>query len=198
VIVRDGANASVIRLVGDQGSSRLILGGDGGIGDGEDALQIVEGDQYAFAFSFYIETMVYGEPGADNLIMRLHGAGAETHSLGLQLWDFASSDWHNGARGLWSSGDATGGPRFLGPIAEREWHDVVIHFKASAQGEGFYEVYLDGVVVDARGAVSLISPGSSYAQIEVGIIRDATRLQGTSEIRIDAAKLGDTLESVQP
>ncbi|HEX6228730.1 MAG TPA: heparin lyase I family protein [Solirubrobacterales bacterium] len=197
VIVRDGGTASLVRLTGDQSSSRLILGGDGGMGD-VGGVQIREGDEYAFAFSFYIQTMVYGEPGADNLIMRLKSDAAEEPALGLQLWDWASTDWHNGARGLWSSGSATGGPRFLGPVGERTWHDVIVHFRASAQGAGFYEVYFDGNLVDARSGVSVIVPGSGFAQIEVGLFRDSERVQGTSELRIDAARLGDTLESVLP
>jgi hypothetical protein len=197
VIVRDGSNASLVRLTGEQESSKLILGGDGGTGD-VGGVQIHEGDQYAFAFSFYIQAMVYGEPGADNMILRLKSDASDAPQLGLQLWDYGSTDWHDGARGLWSSGGATDAPRFLGPVEERKWHDVVVHFKASAQGEGFYEIYLDGEMADARSGVSLIAPGSSSVQIEVGLFRDSSRVQGTSELRIDAAKLGDTLESVQP
>jgi hypothetical protein len=197
VIVRDGSNASLVRLTGEQSSSRLILGGDGGSGD-VGAVQIREGDEYAFAFSFYIQAMVYGEPGADNMVLRLKSDASEEPQLGLQLWDYGSTDWHDGARGLWSSGGATDGPRFLGPVVEREWHDVVLNFRASAQGEGFYEIYLDGEKADARSGVSLIAPGSSFIQIEVGLFRDSSRVQGTSELRIDAAKLGDDLESVHP
>jgi hypothetical protein len=89
-----------------------------------------------------------------------------------------------------------GGERFLAPLAEGSWHDIVVHFKASSQEDGFYEVYLDGASVDARDGVSTIVPGSSYTQIEVGLLRDGDRVQGTSEIRLDAAKLGGTLESV--
>jgi len=196
-IVRDGEKSSVIRLSGDQSSSQLILGGDGG-SSGAGTVQIHEGDEYAFGFSFYIETMAYGVPGADNLVMRLKSDADDEPAFGLQLWDLPGYPWEASQRGLWSSGEAVGGDRFLVAVPERVWHDVAIRFKASSQGEGFYELYLDGQLVDARDAVSLIAPGSSYAQIEVGLFRDGDRVQGDSEIHLDAAKLGDTLESVQP
>jgi hypothetical protein len=195
-IVRDGERAAVVRLAGDQSSSRLILGGDGG-GDEEGVVQIREGQEYAFAFSFYIQTMAYGEPGADNLILRLQSDGTESLTFGLELWDPAGGALGE-ERGLWSAGEAVGGDRFLGPASERAWHDVIVHFRASSQGEGFYAVYLDGELVDARDGVSLIAPGSDHTQIEVGLFRDGEHVQGTSEIRLDAAKLGDTLESVLP
>ncbi|HEU4735464.1 MAG TPA: heparin lyase I family protein [Solirubrobacterales bacterium] len=190
--VRDGSRSAVVRLTGDQSRSQLVLGGDGGY-DG--AVQIHEGDEYAFAFSFYIEKMVYGAPGADNLLMQVRSDASEDQMFGLQLWDYAVE---NGGRGLWSSGEAVSGDRFLGAAAEKAWHDVIVRFKASSQGAGYYEVYLDGQLVDARSDVSLIAAGSGYAQIEVGLFRDGELVQGTSEIRIDAAKFGTTLESVLP
>lgn len=193
-IVRDGEKASVIRLTGDQSRSQLILGGDGG-SDEAGAVQIHEGDEYAFAFSFYIQRMVYGEPGADNLILRLKSDASDSLAFGLQLWDPAE-DSQDGERGLWSSGEAVGGDRFLAPVSEREWHDAIVHFGASSQGAGFYAIYLDAELVDARDAVSTIVPGSTFTQIEVGLFRDGERVKGTSEIRLDAARLGDTLESV--
>lgn len=188
--VRDGTRSVAVRLIGDQSRSQLALGGDGGY-DG--AIQIHDGDEYAFAFSFYIEKMVYGTPGADNLLMQLRSDGSDSRVFGLQLWDYPVE---NGGRGLWSSGEAVSGDRFLGDATEKAWHDVVIHFVASNQGAGSYEVYLDGQLVDARSEVSLIAPGSDFAQIEVGLFRDGDLVQGTSEIRIDAARFGDTLESV--
>jgi Polysaccharide lyase len=193
-IARDGERAVVIRLTGDQSNSRLIVGGDGGGGE-EDVVQIREGQEIAVAFSFYIQTMIYGEPGADNLVLRFLSDASEALTFGLELWDPAGAGTE---RGLWSSGEAVGGDRFLAPVTERSWHDAVVHFKASSQGAGFYAVYLDGELVDAREGVSLIAPGSEFAQLEVGLFRDGERVQGTSEIRLDAAKLGDTLESVLP
>ncbi len=191
-IVRDGERSSLVRLTGTRSRSQLVLGGDGGEGD-EDTVQIHEGDEYAFAFSFYIQAMTYGEPGVDNAILRLKSDASESPAFGLQLWDSTL-----GERGLWSSGAAVGGGRFLAPLEEQAWHDAIIHFRASSLDAGFYAVYLDGELVDARDTVSVIAPGSSYAQIEVGLYRDGAQVPGTSEIRIDAARLGSTLESVQP
>lgn len=190
-IVRDGERSSLVRLTGTRSRSQLVLGGDGGRGD-EDVVQIHEGDEYAFAFSFYVQAMTYGEPGVDNAILRLKSDASESPAFGLQLWDSTL-----GERGLWSSGDAVGGDRFLAPAEEQIWHDVIVHFRASSLDAGFYAVYLDGELVDARDTVSVIAPGSSYAQIEVGLFRDGAQVPGTSEIRIDAARLGPTLESVQ-
>jgi hypothetical protein len=195
-IVRDGEKASVVRLTGDQSRSQLILGGDGDA-DEEDVVQIREGEEYAFAFSFYIQRMAYGEPGVDNLVLRFKSDASDALAFGLQLWD-PEEDSERGERGLWSSGEAVGGDRFLAPAPERTWHDAIVHFKASSQGAGFYEVYLDGELVDARDGVSMIVPGSGYAQIEVGLFRDGEQVQGTSELRLDAAVLGNTVESVQP
>ena len=38
---------------------------------------------------------------------------------------------------------------------------MIVHFKASSLGAGFYAVYIDGELVDAREGISLIVPGSS-------------------------------------
>jgi hypothetical protein len=195
-IARDGERAGLIRLTGAESSSGLILGGDGGSGE-EGIVEIRDGQEYAFAFSFYIQSMVYGEPGADNMILRLRSDASESVALGLELWE-APGQTAGFERGLWSSGEAVGGDRFLAPVSERAWHDVVVQFKASSQGLGSYALYLDRELVDSRDGVSLIAPGSDHSQIEVGLFRDGERVQGTSEIRLDAAKLGETLESVQP
>jgi hypothetical protein len=194
-LLRDGDAARVLRLTGDQDGSLLILAGDDGA-----PLQIREGEEYAFEFSFYLQTMVYGEPGADNLIMRFQSEGSESSSFGLQLWDYPGDGWYlpSAARGLWASGEAMGGDRFLAPVEERVWHDLVVRFTASSEGSGSYEVLLDGQPIDARSGVSLIAPGSDHAEIAVGLLRDGGRVQGTSEIRIDSAKLGAALLPAVP
>ena len=64
----------------------MTLGGDGG-DSGAGVVQIREGAEYFFAFSFYIQTMVYGEPGADNLILRFKSDASDSLTLGLELWD---------------------------------------------------------------------------------------------------------------
>jgi hypothetical protein len=190
-IVREGDKSSAIKLTGTQDRSELILGGNGsGSLAGEE--RFYEGDEYFYAFSFYIDSMIYGHPGAHNLIMQFKGNDNGSPYFALGLWDY------EGNRGLWTEGAATGGNRFLAPVAEHEWHDVIIHFRASAHGAGFYEVFLDGNLVDARQGVSMIPPEAEYCYIKDGLYRNGEELEGTSEIRLDAARLGETLESVQP
>lgn len=196
-IVRDGARSSAIRLTGEQDRSELILGGNGN-GSSAGTFRFEEGSEYFYGFSFYIETMVYGEPGAHNLIMQFKSNDGGSPNFGLQLWDYAGNGGSGGGRGLWSHGAAMGGDRFLAPVPEQTWHDIVIHFKASSVGAGFYEVYLDRQLIDSRNGVSMIVPGASYAYIKDGLYRNGEEIPGTSEIRLDAAKLGDTLESVLP
>jgi hypothetical protein len=196
-IVREGAKASRVRLTGEQDRSELILGGNGS-GSTAGTIRFHEGDEYFYGFSFYIETMVYGEPGAHNLIMQFKSDDGGSPNFGLQLWDYAGDGGRDGGRGLWSHGGAMGGDRFLAPVPERVWHDVVIHFKASSVGAGFYEVFLDGALTDSRSGVSMIVPGASYAYIKDGLYRNGEEIPGTSEIRLDGAKLGETMESVLP
>lgn len=194
-IVRDGEKAVAVRLTGESDRSELILGGNGGrTTDG--MVEFREGDEYWYAFSFYIQSMVYGGPGAHNLIMQFKSEGEGSPNFGLQLWDYAGDDGQSGGRGLWSHGSAMGGDRFLAPVTEEAWHDVVIHFKASSVDAGFYEVYLDGQPIDARSGVSMIVPGRSYAYVKDGLYRNGSEVPGTSEVRLDAAKLGETLQSV--
>jgi hypothetical protein len=198
-IVRTGGSAGAVVLTGTQGRSELILGGNGGPSTAE-AIQFHEGDEYWYGFSFYIETMVYGAPGAHNLIMQFKSDDEGSPAFGLQLWDYAgdNGEYAEEPKGLWSTGEAMDGDRFLAPVAEHQWHDVQIHFKASSVGAGFYEIFVDGQLVDARNAVSMIVPGASYAYIKNGLYRNGEEIPGTSELRLDAAKLGDTLESVRP
>lgn len=195
--VRSGAGASRVVLTGTQSRSELILGGNGG-GSTNGMVEFGEGDEYYYAFSFYIESMVYGGPGAHNLIMQFKSDGEGSPNFGLQLWDYEGDNGEGGGRGLWSHSDAMDGDRFLSPVSERAWHDVVIHFKASRQDAGFYELYLDGQPIDSRSGVSMIRPDRSYAYIKNGLYRNGDELAGTSEIRIDAARLGPTWSSVVP
>jgi hypothetical protein len=195
--VRSGASSGHFLLSGDQGRSELILGGNGG-GSVDDAVHFDEGREGYYAFSFYIASMVYGEPGAHNLIMQFKGDDDGSPNFALQLWDYEGDDGESGGRGLWSHSEAMDGDRFLAPAAEQQWHDVLIHFKTSAVGAGFYEIYLDGQLVDSRSGVSIIPPGASYVYIKNGIYRDGDSSPGTSDLRIDAAKLGPTASSVVP
>jgi Polysaccharide lyase len=188
-VVRSGAKSAKFLLSGDQNRSELILGGSGG-GDPEHAVRFYEGDEYWYGFSFYIVSMVYGRPGAHNLIMQFKSDDGGSPAFGLQLWDY------QGHRGFWSHSTAMGGDRFLAPAAERRWHDVIIHFKASRAGAGFYEVFLDGDLVDARSGVSMIVPTADHAYIKDGIYRNGGTIPGTSEIRLDDARLGTSRAAV--
>jgi hypothetical protein len=196
-IVHEGERSSAVRLTGEQGRSELILGGTG-TRSTADMIEFREGDEYYYAFSFYIQSMVYGGPGAHNLIMQFKSEGTGSPNFGLQLWDYAGDDGVSGGRGLWSHGAAMGGDRFLAPVPEEAWHDVIIHFKASSVDAGFYEVFLDGRLVDARSGLSMIVSGRDYAYIKDGLYRDGEDLAGTAELRLDSVRLGETRESVLP
>ena len=163
---------------------------DGGPGE---AVEVHAGDEYAFTFSFYVEPAVYRSPGTENLILRFKDATAELPTFGLQLWDDGA-----GQRGLWASGEAMGDERFLATVAEREWHEAVICFRASSEDDGFYLLILDGQPIDTRAWVSLVEPGSSSTLLEAGLFRDGVLVEGATDIFFGPAELSDTLESVIP
>jgi Polysaccharide lyase len=197
--IRSGSGSCRVALSGTQHRSELILGGNGG-GSTSGMIEFAEGDEYWYAFSFYIDAMTYGRPGAHNLIMQFKGEGEGSPAFGLQLWDYEGDDeeYEDNPRGLWSHGPAMGGDRFLALAPEHTWHDVVIHFRASALDAGFYEVYLDGNLVDSRSGVSMIADGAGYAYIKNGLYRNGDEIPGDSEIRLDDAKLGPSLSAVAP
>jgi hypothetical protein len=191
-IVRTGAHSGRFVLNGSESRSELIFGGDGSIRLAG-TVEFHEGDEYWYGFSFYIVRMVWGHPGAHNLIMQFpSGEGQGSPGFGLDLWDYG------GQRGLWSEGASAGGNRFLAPLSEGTWYDVAIHFRASERGAGFYETFLDGQLVDSRQNTSMINPGRHSAYIKDGLYRNGAAIPGTSEIRLDNAKLGTSLASVSP
>ncbi len=195
---RTGTHSARVALAGNQERSELILGGNGGA-SADNMIQFGEGAEGWYAFSFYIDTMVYGHPGGHNLIFQFKGAPDNgSPNFGLQLWDYEGDDGVSGGRGLWTHGEAAGGDRFLGPVAEHQWHDVQIHFRASKVGAGFYETFLDGRLVDQRSGISIIGEGAETVYIKDGIYRNGDTVSGTSEIRLDASKLGPTYDSVVP
>lgn len=157
-------------------------------------VQIYEGDEYAYSFSFYIQPDVYRAPGEDNLILRFGDEMDQSHSLGLQLWDDGSGT----QRGLWASGEAMDGERFLAPVAEGAWHEVVLYFQASSEDDGLYLLLLDGEPIDTRAWVSLIESAGGYGLLEAGLFRKGERVDGAPEIYFGPARLGETLESVIP
>jgi hypothetical protein len=190
-LVRAGGRSGRVALSGSQDRSELILGGDGG-GSTEGTVEFTEGEERYYGFSFNVKSMVYGRPGAHNLVMQFKSDGEGSPNFGLQLWDY------QGKRGLWSHGDAMDGDRFLAPLAHDRWHDVIVHFKASDHGAGFYRVYLDGTLVDSRDGVGMIVPGRSHAYIKNGIYRNGDEIPGQSEIRLDAGRLGTSMSAVTP
>ena len=157
-------------------------------------VEIDDGDEYAYSFSFYIQPEAYRAPGEDNLILRFADEAGESHSLGLQLWD----DGSDSQRGLWASGDAMGGERFLTPVVEDVWHQMVLYFEASSEDDGLYLLLLDGEPIDTRAWVSLIDAEGDYGLLEAGLFRDGERVDGTPEIFFGPARLSETLESVIP
>ncbi len=157
-------------------------------------VEVYDGDEYAYSFSFYIRPEAYRAPGEDNLILRFADEAGEEHSLGLQLWDDGSGT----QRGLWASGEAMGGERFLAPVAQRAWHQVVLYFEASSEDDGLYLLLLDGEPIDTGAWVSLIDPASDHGLLEAGLFRNGERVESSPEIFFGAARLGETLESVIP
>jgi hypothetical protein len=157
-------------------------------------VEIHEGDELVYSFSFYIQPSIYRAPTEDNSILRLWDEATESTSFGLQLWD----DGGGPRRGLWASGDAMGGERFLAPVAEGIWHQVAFTFEASSEGDGLYLLLLDGEPIDARAWVSLIDPASGYGLLESALFRDGERVSGAPEIFFGPARLGETLGSVIP
>ena len=194
-LANEGSKSCRVVLTGNQNRSELILGGSG-TGSIAGEVDFHEGDEYWYGFAFYIQQMVYGKPGAHNLIMQFKSDGTGSPNFGLQLWNV------NGKKGLWTGGPAQevnhGGERFLAPLTEQAWHDVQIHFKASSVGAGFYEVFLDGNLVDSQTGVSMIVAGHASAYIKDGLYRNGGTAPGTSEIFLDSAKLGETQASVLP
>lgn len=195
-----GEPAARFRLTGEENRSELIFGGDGGPGTAG-TREFSEGAEYWYGFAFYIGQMIWGHPGSQNLIMQLKSEGTGAPNLGLQLWDWRGEGGAPGGRGLWSEGVAMSVDgdehRFLAPVSEREWHQVQVHFRASSQGEGAYEVFLDGTLVDAASGVSTIVSGHTSAYIKNGLYRDGEVIPGTSELWLRGGKLGESRQSVE-
>jgi hypothetical protein len=157
-------------------------------------VEIYEGDEYAYSFSFYVQPDVYRAPGEDNLILRVGDEADQSHSLGVQLWD----DGGGSQRGIWASGDAMGGERFLAPVTEGVWHEVVLYFQASSEADGLYLLLLDGEPIDTCAWVGLIDSEEGYGLLEAGLFREGEGVDGAPEIYFGPARLGESLESVIP
>lgn len=198
IVQRDGQSACRFLLTGTQNRSELGFGGNG-TGSSTGSPNFTEGNEYWYGFSFYIGQMVWGHPGSQNLIMQFKSEGEGSPNFGLQLWNW-SGEHGNGGQGLWSEGEAmkVGGEehRFLAPISEHQWHEVQIHFRASSVGAGFYELFLDGRLLETRQNVSMILPGRRSAYIKDGLYRYGPVATGTSELLVDNASLGTSQASL--
>jgi hypothetical protein len=180
------------RVVADSGVPGPVGAGTGGEPTGP--VLVSEGEEYALSFSFYVEEGVaYEQPGVENSILRFADEPGGPLGFGLQLWDDGSGD----ARGLWSSGEASDGERFLAPVTEGEWHEASLYFRASSVDDGFYLFALDGQLIDARLGVSLIEAGASSTQIELGLWREGGVVAGEPEVLIQGPEL-EALESALP
>ena len=183
-IVDTGTKSGRVVLSGDENRSELILA------EKKEIAEFPPGTERWYAFSINVCTMIYGRPGAHNLIMQLKSDNEGSPRVSLGLWDY------EGKRGLWSEGDVMGGNQFLAPLTEKVWHDILVHFKVTTDKTGFYEIYLDGRLVDSRSDISVLRPGAENAYIKTGLYRNGGEIPGLSEIRIDSAKLGMTREEV--
>jgi hypothetical protein len=162
--------------------------------DPGEPIAVNDGDEIALSFLVQVAPTAYRLPGEENLILRLGSEAGEEPSLGLQLWDDGSGE----GRGLWSSGEAMGGERFLAPLSEGAWHRVTIYLQASSSDDGFYLLTLDGEPIEARAWVGLIESEGGSAQLEIGLFRDGQRISDPTDVFFGPAMLGDSLESVQP
>lgn len=177
-------------LRGGQERSELIVGGGGGR-SANSTLEFEEGDEGWFGFSFNVRKMIWGQLGIHNLIMQFKSEGTGSPEFALQLSDV------DGERGFWSSGGASNVDRFLAPVKPRRWHRALFHFRASNHGAGFFQVFLDGRLIDSRSRVSLIEPGEEHAYLKLGLYRNGEELRGKSVVLLDSVKLGRTRASVQ-
>jgi Polysaccharide lyase len=189
-----GNKVARFALRGRDERSELILGRDA-MGE-EGTIRFYEGAEYWYGFSFDIVHMIYGHPGAHNLIMQFKSNGYGSPLFGLQLWDVY------GRRGLWTAGTAMeknhSGERFLAPLTERRWHHVRVWFRASEHGDGFYRVYLDGKLVDRRDRTTMIVSGENFAYIKTGLYRNGDQIPGKSVLLVDSAELGSGRPTSRP
>lgn len=168
--------------------------------DGDEApspalsIEIGAGDEFALDIPFCIEPSVYGEPGADNSIVRIAGAAGEDPTFGLQLWDVPASESQGGGRGLWASGEAMGGDRFLATVEEGTWHRLAVYFALSGDGEDLYVICLDDEPIDAGVEVGLLSPGSEHSRLEVGLGTDGEGPLPGAGLHIGTVGIGPILD----
>lgn len=175
---RDGPGAGRFILTGSQNRSELIVGGDGSSSSSGE-IQLNEGQHFRYAFSIYVEQMIYGHPGAHNLFFQLKSDGTGSPELALYLWDY------EGQKGLWVSSH---GDRYVSPFSEQTWHDIVVDGVVSATN-GSYTISVDGNVVESQSGISTLVPGEAFAYLKSGLYRNGAAIPGTSIIYLDAHSL---------
>jgi hypothetical protein len=163
------------------------------------AFAVRDGGEYVFTFWFRIEGLEWQPLGNENLLLRIVGEAGGAPTLGLQLWEWSDGEWFEPPlRGLWASGAAAGGDRFLTALGEAEWHRADLDFRASSSGDGRYLLLLDGTPVDERDGVSLIEAGSAGAEVGVGLFRDGRQVPGDSGITIADPTLFERVAAQPP
>lgn len=184
-----GDHAAKFTLEGSQGRSELIVGGSGD-NSTDGTIEFGEGDERWLGFSFKILRMNFASPRYWNLIMQLKGEGEGSPNFALQV------SGEGDERGIWTSGAAMGHSRFLAPLGLRQWHRIELHFRASNNGVGFYQLYLDGRLIDQRRNVDTIPWYRDRAYLKLGIYRDGDHLDTSSTTLVDDVRLGRTRAAV--
>lgn len=142
----------------------------------------------------HLHSVLDREDGA-SYVLRVQAQEGEEHAFALGFQVLETIDGEPGADSMLM---AIGGDRLLVPVAAGAGHEAVVHFKAASDATGFYVAFFDGLPVGVRGGIGLIEPESGEVRIELSFFRDGELVQDTSEILLDAARLGSTLESVLP
>jgi hypothetical protein len=154
-------------------------------------IELSDGDELALSLYFYIEPIAYRLPGEENTILQLGDESGAPPRFGLSLWDDGGEQ-----RGLWSGGTALGEERFLAPLGEGEWHQVVVYLRASSNDDGFYLLLLDGEPIDARAWIGLIDSTGGSALLEAGLFRDGERVLDPRDVFFGPTRIGESLEAV--
>jgi hypothetical protein len=151
--------------------------------------------EYQLSLWFEIDGPAWAPPGSENLLLRVLGEAGAAPSLGLQLWEWPDEAWYEApGGGLWASGEAMGGERYLAALDEGEWHQLALCFTTSSRGDGGYALFLDGAQIDQRGGVSLIGAEGAGAELGVGLFREGRQVGRSSGVRIADPTLTELVE----
>ncbi len=191
---RVGTHYARVVLEGGQQRSELTLGGAGNNEFGG-TIKVSPADTYYYAFSLRLPSqMQWGGPGKHNTVFQLHGYDDNEALLQLQLWNATEGAGKTG-KGLWVSGPYPNSrnydDRFVSAaVLDGKWHDIVVGWAAD-----WYTIWLDGKeVYDQHGRD--VFDGNHSAYVKNGLYRG--NLSGTSEVDLDAARIGTSTASVLP